>query len=110
MSQITLDFNNEERFYNTIKLSGEALIEAETSAQKQRELVEMFFRKNIGMNFTPFEVLEALKIKAPITSIRRAITNLTNDGILVKTNEMRIGEYGKPNHTWELKAHIIMEL
>lgn len=43
--------------------------------------------------------------KWPITSIRRAITNLTNDGELVKHDRMRMGDYGKDNHTWSLGRH-----
>jgi hypothetical protein len=90
-------------FYNTTNLSGNDLSESVADAQKQQKLVETFFRKYPNQKFTPFEVHKALNINAPITSIRRAITNLTNEGILVKTDEKRIGQYGKPNYTWTLK-------
>jgi hypothetical protein len=39
---------------------------------------------------------------APVTSIRRAITDLTVQDKLVKTNVMEIGGYGKDEHTWRL--------
>jgi hypothetical protein len=53
---------------------------------------------------TPFEVEEAyikLYPKVPITSIRRAMSNLTKDNKLVKTNAMKQGGYDKPNFIWE---------
>ena len=57
---------------------------------------------------TPFDV-EALYSVAyaavPITSIRRAITNLTTKKKLVKCPKeegMKEGNYGKLNHYWKL--------
>ena len=41
-------------------------------------------------------------MRAPITSIRRAITDLTNEGKLVKTNSLKKGNYGKKCHCWKL--------
>ena len=37
----------------------------------------------------------------PITSIRRAISTLTKQGKLTKTNELRKGRYGKKEHVWK---------
>lgn len=34
----------------------------------------------------------------PITSIRRSMTNLKKKGLLIKTNQTKIGEYGAPEH------------
>ena len=42
------------------------------------------------------------KPNTPITSIRRAMNTLTKRGKLVKTDEMKEGEYGKPEHCWRL--------
>ena len=54
---------------------------------------------------TPFDVETALysNTMVPITSIRRAITNLTNDEKLVKTDNQKTGPYGKPSYCWKLK-------
>ena len=38
----------------------------------------------------------------PLTSIRRALTNLTNAGELVKTDKQMKGMYGRPEHQWRL--------
>ena len=47
-------------------------------------------------------VCNALSNKWPITSIRRAMTNLTDDGMIVKTQETVKGVYGKNEHLWSL--------
>ncbi len=39
----------------------------------------------------------------PITSIRRAMTNLTNRGNLVKTDAQVTGAKGKPEYIWKIK-------
>lgn len=38
----------------------------------------------------------------PLTSVRRAITNLTERGLLRFTAERRGGLFGRPEHVWEL--------
>ena len=58
-----------------------------------------------GSGMTPYEVLEAYeKIydSVPITSIRRALTKLTDHGHLNMTGEKRKGKYNQPNYVWSL--------
>ena len=38
--------------------------------------------------------------QTPLTSIRRAMTDLTAEGMLVKTDYRVEGSYGKKVHTW----------
>lgn len=38
----------------------------------------------------------------PLTSIRRAVSDLTERGLLRKSATMRLGIYGKSEHCWEL--------
>ena len=56
---------------------------------------------------TPFDIQEALSnlydLNAPITSVRRAITDLTTEDKLIKTDIMKKGIYGKEVHCWKLK-------
>ena len=40
----------------------------------------------------------------PITSVRRAISNLTKDHKLEKSSKQKLGKYGKLNHTWHLAS------
>lgn len=92
-------------FFNTIHLSGEELKEARESCSKQEERVLQLFQRYGAM--TPFDVEYFYKNfwnHIPITSIRRAMTVLTDKGKLEKLNEMKEGNYGKPNHKWRLKT------
>ena len=94
----------ELQFFNTIHESGEELKESErkVNAQGQRVLVIM---KQIGKAATPAHVHALYEIKwghTPITSIRRAMTSLTSNGYLIKTDEMAKGRYNKPNYKWRL--------
>jgi hypothetical protein len=87
-------------FYNTIGETGSTLTASKAKAESQKEIITRFFNENYGM-FTPFEVQSKALPDAPITSIRRAITDLTSDGILERCGVMRPGKYLKVNHTWK---------
>ena len=89
-------------YFNTNNESGETLKMSREKVAKQEDVVITFFRLSPGRRFTPEEVQRYCNINSPLTSVRRAITNLTNDGKLTKTKEMRKGMYGKSVHTWEL--------
>jgi hypothetical protein len=69
---------------------------------KQEEYILAFF-KDEEKPQSPSMVYDALPEHWPITSVRRAITNLTTAGELVKTNNTVTGMYGKPEHLWSLK-------
>lgn len=94
-------------FYNTTKLSGRQLELEELNAGNQEEMVLHLFMKYPLDYLTPFMVQtfvnHTFNKEYPITSIRRAMTNLTNKGRLTKSNIMHVGNYGKPCHTWKLK-------
>ncbi len=89
-------------YYNTNKEEGDELFQSERKAQSQEELIITLFSK--GEYLTPDEILAICNEdhNYPITSIRRALTNLTNKGMLVKTDRFKIGRYGKKTHTWSL--------
>lgn len=90
-------------YHNTNQLSINELYEANEKAKSLEQKIEEFFRVNRNGNFTPFEVSSLMDLNnIPITSVRRAMTNLTTAGKLEKTNEMRKGQYGQPNHAWRL--------
>ena len=96
-------------FHNTINVEGQMLMDFTAQAGKQNDIILELFRLNAYRSMTPFEVMNLLKLKGhdyPITSIRRAITTLTEEGKLQKLHEMKVGEYGKPNHTWQFKTII----
>ena len=89
-------------FFNTIRLIGKELNEAEWLAMKQEDKVYALFKENPDRELTPFEVWAAILPDAPITSVRRAITCLTDEGKLEKVNRQRPERYGKPNYLWRL--------
>jgi len=46
---------------------------------------------------------ESIEKQTPLTSIRRAITDLTNKDRLVKTDKKVMGNSGRKTYTWRLK-------
>jgi hypothetical protein len=87
--------------YNTTNLSGQDLAREYNKSMSQEEVIMTFFQTHKG-NYTPCEVQRLANINAPITSIRRAITDLTTKRRLRKTRNQRIGMYGKLAYAWEL--------
>jgi len=87
-------------YYNTNKEEGNTLVKSNTKANKQQDAILLFFKNNININYTPFDIQDNVLPDTPITSIRRAMTNLEQDNKLVKTATMKLGKYGKANHTW----------
>ena len=75
-----------DRFHNTTSLQGDDLKQREIRAGSQNRKILDFFKMHPYERFTPFEVRDAIYVQyPPITSIRRAITDLTYMGYLVKT-------------------------
>lgn len=92
-----------KNFYNTIGLKGQELRKANVKALTQEELIYKVFSSNPKESFTPAEIHKAIgEITCPLTSVRRAITNLTKKGKLTQTENQRQGIYGKPNNCWTL--------
>ena len=90
-------------YFNTTRLTNPELAECKEKAQSQTEVVLRFFQRHEGTNFSPEEVHRYLKLpRVPLTSIRRAITNLEHLGKLVKTGNQRIGSYGRKTNCWRL--------
>ena len=88
-------------FYETIEQTGSALKESNKKTRKQEELIfDLFVKRNQPLS--PSMVLNECGLNCPITSIRRAITDLTNSGRIVKTDRQVKGMYGKAEHLWEL--------
>ena len=96
-------------YHNTTNLIGEELKDANQKAFNQEEAILDIFIDREQIHITPSDVWHIYKQefkKTPLTSIRRAITGLTNKGKLVKTNKMREGEFGRLEHCWKLNSPI----
>ena len=89
-------------YYNTNNETGETLQESRETAKTQSGAILQYFRDNPGEELTPFEIKAKLRMRAPITSIRRAISDLTTEGMLEKTDTLKAGNYGKKCHCWKL--------
>lgn len=90
-------------YHNTTHSTDSDLRRFETKAQSQEELIERFMR-DVGHPMAPSEVQRALHLdRVPITSIRRAMTNLTKAGILEKTVIQVTGPFGRPEYRWKVR-------
>ena len=88
-------------YYNTNNEEGANLLRSRMNTQKQEDVIYLLFNGN-DVHLSPDMIKTLLVQDYPITSIRRALTNLTDKGLLKKTNEMVMGKYGKKTHTWKL--------
>jgi Fe2+ or Zn2+ uptake regulation protein len=93
-----------KHFYNTIKMAGQELATEQAKNIKQEDMVLRVFQWNPNKRYSPSQVLQLVvdrnRINPPITSIRRALTDLTKRGLLIKTEHMVKGLYHLPEHTW----------
>ena len=84
-------------YYNTNRLKGLDLFSSNQKAKTQEDLILSIFKDGKG-EYTPFDIQQFLMLQGkvyPITSVRRAITNLTKMGLLVKTTSKKEGDYGQ---------------
>ncbi len=95
-----------DAFYNTINLEAKELDEAEQAALTQEQRILRFFiMRGRGSSAAPSGVCKDLfDDSIPLTSVRRAMTNLTSRGDLIKSSAMINGLYGKPEHLWTVSA------
>lgn len=95
-------------FYNTINLSGAAFDSSNAKAYSQELLIQKIFENNPLARLSPSQVQriceERFKKVAPLTSWRRALTNLSSfrhHHFLLKSGEMVEGLFGYDEHLWQ---------
>lgn len=93
-------------FYQTVDLDPDSLRAAIVQAKRQEDAVLAIFQR-LRTPMTPSMVLrltEAAGKRWPITSIRRAMSDLTREAgaPLVKTDRLLPSPLGKPEHCWQL--------
>lgn len=101
MTENQIDLFERGSYYNTNSLAGNDLGLAEANAKGQEADILKFFRARPNQLLTPEDASAAVSSRTPLTSVRRAMTNLTIKGLLTKTERMRQGKYGKPIHFWK---------
>jgi DNA replication protein DnaD len=90
-------------YYNTNNESGQTLKESKKKTETQEDKILEFFQEFPFLDLNPFDIQHRVfNDSTPITSVRRALTDLSNKGKLIKTNRVVNGIYGKNNHTWKL--------
>lgn len=86
-----------QSFYNTTHESGKQLAMFIEKAKTQEIEILLLMQH--------YEKLSASDVhkyfpKMILTSIRRGLTNLTTQGFLVKTDEKKLGEYGRNEYIY----------
>jgi len=88
-------------YHNTTNEHGTKLKASIDKAKSQDDIILEYFKNNKGVKLSPSMILERTKLKCPITSVRRSISDLTATGYLTKTEEKAVGIYGKPEYLWK---------
>lgn len=92
-------------YYNTLRLSGEDLAEKEKKTESQKERIKNYF---YTFNFAEYtsEDLQRLLFgdSVPLTSIRRAVSDLVKENILVYCGKKR-GKYNDFINVVKLVKH-----
>jgi hypothetical protein len=92
-----------DSYHNTTDSGGPDKRRYESKAKSQEEKVLRYFKNTARRGLTPSEVRRIVFAGIPpITSVRRAITNLTDRGKLIKTDEQKKGPEGRPEYVWRL--------
>ena len=94
-------------FYNTTHENGETLNNYNLKANSQSSKIIKFF-KEMKKPMTPSEVhMNLFDETTPLTSIRRAMSNLTDKHqVLEKTEVKQEGIYGREEYKWKLKLGV----
>lgn len=101
--------NGEEMYYNTTNETGISLKTNFEKADNQTRLTLAVFQTYPNDNLSANDVWsflidnKSINEQTPLTSIRRAITDLTNQDRLVKTDKKVLGSAGRKTYTWRLK-------
>ena len=97
-------------YFNTTGAQGALLKAHERQAKSQEELILEYFKTRPGMEYSPSQVRKYLNLTgAPLTSIRRAMSNLTEQRTLRKTDRQVKGPYGRREHTWTLNRRLTIQ-
>jgi hypothetical protein len=98
-----------QSFYNTTHLAGVELEQEEGKAKRQESMILEYFMQHKDEKFSGSDIYINLgfdKINTPLTSIRRANTNLMNQNKIIKLKEKKIGLFGKAEYLYTLNKTI----
>jgi hypothetical protein len=87
-------------YYNTTRETGEALATATRSAASQTQRVLDLFRSMPNTSIHAWTIKTFLRGDVPITSVRRAITDLHDAGKIERDDAVYAGPYRRKTHTY----------
>lgn len=90
-----------DAFFNTTRETNPTLATYRKKAAIQDNAI-LDIIDRLGGSAAPSTIWRAMNKSCPITSVRRACTNLTNAGKLVKTDRKHQGEFGRNEYIWTL--------
>lgn len=90
----------ENSFYNTTNESGQQLEIFEQTAKNQEHQIMKIMQ--LYKKLSPSDVWKWYGKSIPLTSVRRALTNLSKQGKLIKTDEKKKGIYGRDEYVWSV--------
>ena len=88
------------KYFNTVSESGSKLKEYTAKAANQNARVLDILR-SLG-SASPSQVWIAMGRTCPLTSVRRALTTLTEAGMALKTGARHVGQYGRDECVWTI--------
>lgn len=93
-----------ESYFNSTNQNEDFVKKQKTKNKTQEQKVYELFKK--GGRFTASEIYNLWSVNyaknIPLTSIRRAMSNLQYDRHITKTKDTKIGIYGAPEHYYTL--------
>lgn len=90
-----------KHFHNTTQETGEKLKDYTRKAVSQERYIHNLFII-ADKPMTASQVYLQFSASTPITSIRRAMSNLKEQGVLEKLEDKATGLYGHPEHYYRL--------
>jgi len=101
----------DDMFYNTVHNTGRRLEHRIKKANNQKHKCLSYFQANPYTMYTPEMLHKSLVAtkdineNTPLTSIRRAFSDLSKEGYIIKTSKKHIGNYGRHSYLWILKDY-----
>jgi len=86
-------------YHNTLYAAGKPLAKYEAQASKQDSQVLEFMAYNRQLSFTAEQIADLVLVNAPLTSARRALSNLFKEARVSKVDQID-GMYGRPVTVW----------
>ncbi len=91
-------------YFNTSNEEGRTLKRYQVQADSQEAKIIAWYTRASGFLYTPSEIRKhVFDDTVPLTSVRRAMSNLTSDRALVKTDQKHAGPYGRRECCWRRK-------